>query len=70
MFIKFNERTLVRVEEGLERSKRKKVHVGPVEQSLCVEMGEDYEEDEDAPSVAGLFNRPPPRRTSLRPTRR
>ena len=59
MFIKFNERTLVRVEEGLERVKRKRAHVGP--DLRCVEMGEDYEEDEDVPSVAGMFSRPPPR---------
>lgn len=63
MFIKFNERTVSRVEESMaagkrpQRKKRKRPTEGLEQQ--CVEMGEDYEEDdEEQPSIAGLFKRP------------
>jgi Protein of unknown function (DUF 659)/hAT family C-terminal dimerisation region len=65
MFIKFNERTVSRVEDwqGEKKAKRKRQR-SPLERAeqQVAEMGDDYEEDEDRPSIAGLFKRPEPRR--------
>jgi len=52
MFIKFNHRTLMRVEGRLPRVHRKRPGEG------CAEMGEDYVEDEAPPNIAGVFNSP------------
>jgi hypothetical protein len=58
MFIKFNQRTVERVESQQSRVKRKKAHSPGDAIGFCAEMGEDYEEADTLPSVNSLFTRP------------
>jgi hypothetical protein len=57
MFIKFNQRTVERV-EGQQPRVRRKGHSSGEAIGYCTEMGEEYEEVEALPSVTGLFTRP------------
>jgi hypothetical protein len=57
MFIKFNQRTVERMEGHLPRVRRKARNSGDAVGD-CAEMGEDYEEVDGLPSVATLFSRP------------
>jgi hypothetical protein len=55
MFIKFNQRIVATAEQ---RSKNRKDNKKAAEAEHCIEMVEEYEEDEKLPSVAGVFGRP------------
>ena len=57
MFIKFNKRTVERMESHQPKVKRKARQSGDVP-GYCAEMGEDYEEVDGLPSVSSLFTRP------------
>ena len=56
MFIKFNQRSLARVEG--QQPQRRKAHSSSDAVGYCAEMGDEYEEEDGLPSVVGLFTKP------------
>jgi hypothetical protein len=58
MFIKFNQRTLMRAESHKQTKAQQKTQGRGDAMGDCMVMGEDYEEDDELPSVASLFTRP------------